>query len=49
MKQARACPGRPVVKTFLRLLGHKDKKNAKACLDWPSASLSPALLMWVKC
>jgi hypothetical protein len=26
-EQARTWPGRPVVKTFLRLLGHKDKEN----------------------
>ena len=26
-EQARTCPGRPVVKTFLRLFGHKDKEN----------------------
>ena len=26
-EQARTCPGRPIVKTFLRLLSHKDKEN----------------------
>jgi hypothetical protein len=43
-EQARICPGRPVFKTFLRLLGHKDRDKENDMLDWPGASLSPALL-----
>jgi hypothetical protein len=41
-EQARTCPGRLVVKTFLRLLSSKDKENDM--LDWPGTSLSPTLL-----
>ena len=32
-EQARTCPGRPVVKTSLRLLSNKDKENDMP--DWP--------------
>jgi hypothetical protein len=34
-EQARTCPGRPIVKTFLRLLGHKDKENDMSRLAPP--------------
>jgi hypothetical protein len=41
-EHARTCLGRPVVKTFLRLLSNKDIDNDMQ--DWPGTSLSPTLL-----
>jgi hypothetical protein len=41
-EQARTCPGRLIIKIFLRLLGHKDKENDMP--DWPGTSLSSTLL-----